>query len=489
MATENEKKALNEIFEPDWTENTGKSTDVIRVTETITDNVLNTNSLVNTGFWRKLSVGWKNFKTRITFYKRLGYSTEKYIDTPIENKARALALLDWLKSDENNYRAIQQYHPFTRLKYRIAEAIGLDPDKVTREAYYKYLNNVMKKTSGITLIPSESKWIVYKTAMREIQGDTTLLSQTDDVLLSKVKGIISTEFPSISDSELNDIVIKGVKNNFDASEIQFAENVNKHYLDNYLTEGATHFDSKELTSTIGYLEQNIDAFPLSTPANYARLQGKKMVFIQARSIVTPTSWIAKGFAGLAMTEGCLGNSICVYSHGTMMEYPFYMSEEADKFFIRAWRPVGLQAYAGWQAALMHVPSHPRFYLVSPCFATVKIWKTKYNGEDTIFIKPEKCNLGDQASNFCYADEDLINKYTGIWFASDVATVVESILTAGEAAVWKSVVKAADPVTLTQALAEATISWPGWPYSDLTYEKLQNNSNCSSKEEYQAIKQK
>jgi len=248
---------------------------------------------------------------------------------------------------------------------------------------------------------------------------------------------------------------------------------------------------KELQSFIGVLAADTDAMPITSLrgkfAKYGVTELRKIVLIDGRAFVTPTSWIARGLMG-EFFEGCgdAGNNICVYSHGARMENPIFLSEDAQNFAgnIRVWRPVEVwKQYLGWQAALQHIPPHPRFYVVSPCFAMAKIWKARYNGEDTIFVAPEKLNLGDSASNYCYADTNLINAYTAIWFTADVLTVVETIVTLGVGpaagqgakALVGSVWKATDPVTLGQVIAEAAISWPGWPYKSLDFQIMQSKA--------------
>jgi hypothetical protein len=155
--------------------------------------------------------------------------------------------------------------------------------------------------------------------------------------------------------------------------------------------------------------------------------------------------------------------------------------------IRVWRPVDpWKNYVGWTAALKRVPEHPRFYVVSPCFAIAKIWKAQMGPEKTIFVYPMKVDVGDKASNYCYADENLVNEYTAIWVASDSATVVQTVLSFGVASgrIASEAVKASlkdwakiDPVTLMQSLAEAAISWPGWPPppKDMTFDVMNSEA--------------
>jgi hypothetical protein len=213
-----------------------------------------------------------------------------------------------------------------------------------------------------------------------------------------------------------------------------------------------------------------------------------MVYIDGTAIVNPYSWVGKGLImDIATETTCEGNSMCVYSHATMTEAPYYMNETADAYFIRNWRPVGVvQQFGLWQTALQHVPSNPRFYLVSPCFGVAKIWKT--DSDMTIYVAMDKCQITDNstdknadtsASNYCYADTNLINQYVAIWGTSDFGTIIEAVLTGGTSEVLKvttkALIKAGDPINVVQGLAEAAVSWPGAPWSDMTYEKMTASS--------------
>jgi len=215
----------------------------------------------------------------------------------------------------------------------------------------------------------------------------------------------------------------------------------------------------------------------------------KAIWFKARQMITPTSGIGRGFI-LGKEEGCQGNSLCVYSHGSLSEYPFYFDESADKYFVRVWRPVSTFAqYAGWTAILYGVPEHPRFYVVGPCFAEARVWKTRYNGEDTIFVQLIRHDLGDKASNYCYADENLINAYAAVWLVSDAATAAD-VIYSGYSSFGKSASDAVlqsgkstakgtignflnwlDVGTLVQVAGEYYLSWPGHPFKPLTWEQF------------------
>lgn len=243
----------------------------------------------------------------------------------------------------------------------------------------------------------------------------------------------------------------------------------------------------QLASFLGFVEQNKNELPeeVSTPsgifADVVKAQGKKMLYLDGpQNVFNPDSFYDQAFLTGLNNAGCEGNSICTYSASTMMEDPLYLSSDSLNYFVRIWRPVNpAEQWAGFQAALMHVPENPRFYVVSPCMATAKIWKTTYNGDPTIFVYPQKVDLGDSASNYCYADSNLINEYTAIWLGSDVTTIVTTITGIGAAEgameIVNKVFATADPGTLAQGIIEGAISWPGWPFKELTWEQISANS--------------
>jgi len=216
---------------------------------------------------------------------------------------------------------------------------------------------------------------------------------------------------------------------------------------------------------------------------------KKNVFVDGTSFVAPNSWVGKGLILTQMTEECKGNSMCLYIHASQYESPYYLSEEASRYTVRVWRPIEWwKQVAGLQAAMQRVPSHPRFYIVSPCFAVAKVWKTNLDGEPTIFVHPVLVDTETNSSNYCYADENLINTYTTIWATEDAATIIEAILSFGVSSgriVLKEATKTladkvlniwgfTDPATLFAILAEAAISWPGAPYDELSLDDMEKN---------------
>jgi hypothetical protein len=248
----------------------------------------------------------------------------------------------------------------------------------------------------------------------------------------------------------------------------------------------------ELSNIVGYFKKDYSSMAISLSwdkkfALYGINEGKKLAFIDGTAMVAPNSWFWKGFMATQMTEGCQGNSICLYTHAANTEGPTYLENYTQKYFVRVWRPVEWwENYAGLQALLNRIPEHPRFYIVSPCMAVAKVWKTTYNGEPTIFVYPEKVDMGGNASNYCYADDALIHEYTAIWFGSDIMTLVTTFLSFGGTRVlpkavqstiknsvtaFNKVVKVADPVTFGQCLLEAAISWPGYPYKSMGKDEL------------------
>ncbi len=249
----------------------------------------------------------------------------------------------------------------------------------------------------------------------------------------------------------------------------------------------------QLQMIYGVFSKDFNAFPVPTwkvfATRYASKQLKKMVFIDGTALVAPNSWFAKGLILTHMTERCMGNSLCVYSQAAEYESPYYLSENATEYSVKSWRPIEPWKHLlGWQAALQNVPPHPRFYVVSPCFAVAKVWKTNLDGQPTIFVHPIKVDMEGKRSNYCYADADLINTYTAIWGAADILTIVEVVLSFGTRAAekgLKATVKQTlgkwsmfDPVTLGQTLAEAAISWPGYPYTSLNYTDIHESGTYS-----------
>jgi len=259
---------------------------------------------------------------------------------------------------------------------------------------------------------------------------------------------------------------------------------------------------QQLGMLIGSITKDDSPMPAPLWKKYAGKQVKKMLFIDGTAFIAPNSWFVKGLILAQMTEKCEGNSVCLYVQATQYESPYYLSEDATEYTVRVWRPFEWwKKFLGWQAALQHVPEHPRLYVVSPCFAVAKVWKTTVNDEPTIFVNPVRVPM-EGKSNYCYADTNLVNTYTGIWAAEDIATVLEVVVSWGGAAAKKAGLKGAEagfkkvakstlfkwydmlgPASFIAAMAEGAIGWPGFPYSSLSYEDmLENKENTQAFEE-------
>lgn len=267
------------------------------------------------------------------------------------------------------------------------------------------------------------------------------------------------------------------------------------------TPAVQEMTQRQLGMIVGIMDKDYNALPVDLGrafgVKYAGKQASKMLFIDGTALVAPNSWIAKGLILGQMTKGCRGNSICLYIQASQYEAPYYMDLNATNYTVRVWRPVEpWKQWLGWQAALQHVPAHPRFYVVSPCFAVAKVWKTNLDGQQTIFVHPIKVDMKGKNSNYCYADTDLVNAYTTIWAASDAATIITTVMSLGVKSAEsgaKLVLKnalgkwgLADPVTFFQCIAEGAIGWPGAPYTGMNYtDILENTGNVQAFNELQA----
>ena len=84
-------------------------------------------------------------------------------------------------------------------------------------------------------------------------------------------------------------------------------------------------------------------------------------------------------------------------------------------------------------------------------------------------------MGDSASNYCYADSNLVNQYVATWAISDTLTIITTVASfgapKGAMELVNKIVDTADPVTLGQCLVEGAISWPGWPFKSMTWENI------------------
>lgn len=233
-------------------------------------------------------------------------------------------------------------------------------------------------------------------------------------------------------------------------------------------------EPKELAAFIGFLEQNPKAFKAEWLEAGIKYEAKKIIVLDGLGFAHPSGFGPKGLISAMMTEGCLGNSICVYSHAAQMESPSYLSEKAQEYFVRAYRPLTVaENFAGIQGLLMQIPSNPRFYAVGPCFGIAKIWKVNNatTNEKTIFVAINKCDTG--TSNYCYADKDLIDKYSALWLGSDILTFIPVV---GEFA------------PIIQAGGEIYLNWPGAPFAELTYDAMNKAAGaCVWKPAEEALK--
>ncbi|MEM5800695.1 MAG: hypothetical protein QXS48_01480 [Candidatus Aenigmatarchaeota archaeon] len=97
-----------------------------------------------------------------------------------------------------------------------------------------------------------------------------------------------------------------------------------------------------------------------------------------------------------------------------------------------------------------VASNPRFYLVSPCFAKLRLYVSG-NEPDTVYVKPILCTDETKPEefkdvpNYCYATEGVVNFYVGAeaaaWFGDCITAIVCSLFLPTEIALnWMDIVK-------------------------------------------------
>jgi len=463
------------------------------------------NKVKDTNLWRKVFQPVLDAKSKfLTSIDALGYNV-KIVKMPRSVRAWSAALKDIIYDQELYDKFIK---PEISVKSRVADKIRLSlglksTEEITQLHVLQYANKVEKEMSGFMFIPKDLKYNVHTVATEFLIGDGTrtaeeLASITSDDVINIVKQQLPDLYNKLGDEEVRRIIDKEVMSHIDElskynNPINFEEKVNLEYMKSIK-------DDEELGVFLGFLEQNTATLPStygSAIMTGSKREIKKLLFLDALSVINPSGWYAKGWASAVATQQCEGNSICVLSHEAKLETPTYLSEQADKFMVRVWRPVEpVQQYAGIQAALMHVPEHPRFYVVSPCFAVAKVWKTVYNGQDTIFVKPDKCTIASNetsgeplASNYCYADTNLVNSYTLIWATSDLlsflpyekifeavglpAKTITKLAGTGEE---KGILNKYDPATVIQAVLEAAVSWPGYPWKQLDYQTMQQSAN-------------
>lgn len=380
-------------------------------------------------------------------------------------------------------------------------------EDVTKTHIYKYTDLIQERLRGYIFIPKEMKWRINQIGMNIFEKALDEgVELTMEELENKIVEFATDEAPElintfgegseatfriiIDDILQNEFWVSGAINNYVASgdKISFVSDLFVSHMKQAgldmggVTDEIKEAGWREFGLMIGTIEQNKNTLPMTFKAAVAEgfeKKFKRIIYLDGSAIFNPGSWYAQEFLASRSLARCEGNSVCILSKN-VLETPFYLNETANKYFIRVWRPVeAWKQWAGLQAALMHVPEHPRFYVVSPCFATAKVWKTIYKGEPTIFILPEKADLGDSASNYCYADTNLVNQYTAVWAISDFldfmpwTRFLKTIGLAEKAAeaVGKTI-GIADPVTLIQGIVEGAISWPGYPWTSLTIEEMQ-----------------
>lgn len=416
------------------------------------------------------------------------------------------------------------------IKDIIRRELGLSAEAgITKEHLIDFIENT--KMNGVIFIPRGLDWeaqqlvITNAVSLAKSGGEYTSSNAlwstfsgtpTGQEIISDVSkelGISATEAENRLSSYITvDVWNAYVKNKGagSAMETYMTHDAFKAYL-NHLsrdwaglgTPEAQQAALKQIGLLTGYMEQNTKALPMTKVAvlnKYFTTQAKKIIYLDGTAILNPgTTYQNMLFRMFIGVPECEGNSVCLVQKNT--EIPFYMNETTDKYDVRLWRPVGSwMNWLGWQAALNQVPSNPRFYVVSPCFAVAKVWKTSYGNKPTIFIQIEKKSVGGEASNYCYADEDLIKEYTAIWALSDAATIAQTIsglslaksiktATAGlKESVFRTAIidsvksgvrgtadkifNIADPVTLSQGIAEGFVSWPEWPWKPLNYAIMQ-----------------
>ena len=465
-------------------------------------------------FYKPIEDRVKEFVTRI---KTLGYRTEITEMTTKEINGIKLGTIKALDDPDVADMFLRQ----DGIRDKIARALGRSADEIQASHLKEFIDKF--KLNGIAFIPGGADLEVTSSSIKAISDavkNGITYSNAEALFRDALGYDLATN--AITDPDRYKIIedmAKTIKETLGvADDVAKDKALNRAYsyvafqifpeyaagttetvaltsksLDTYLRGLAQNYKTGDEMAAVqtanflGFIEQNKGTLsikvrtPAGVAADYFKTQAKKMIYLDGpQNILNPASFYARAIFESLSTVDCKGNSICVYSHAAMMEAPFYLNETADKYFIRVWRPVQVwQQWAGWQAALKHVPPHPRFYVVSPCFANAKIWKTTLDGKPTIFVYPEKIDLGDSASNYCYADINLVNQYTAVWAISDVATVITVITGWGAAkgavAIAKQVINIADPVTLVQGIVEGAISWPTWPFKTLTWEQIAANA--------------
>jgi len=444
----------------------------------------------------------------------LGYDTSQHPMTPIESYGLLSGLAEVAESDPDVYdNLIKKYvESDEELLDTITKTLGIKPEEaIQAKNIAKYVQFVKENTAGTVLLPNKMDFRVTRAISDSVKLDTSLASIAPDGWLSMLR---SNELVDLVDGEGNTFQVMGIGvKNYDYLVEKYGENHIKDLVQDVIDkvdtndlassavmDGTKVLDFEKDVSVAyfsrlgddfksaatkqraidqmglltGLLTQNTEALPVNLPRNFLNNRVYQAIYTRGTKYMTPSNWLYKGIVAADMRgkEACGDNSICIFNKGKA-EVPFYLNQSVQDYFVRVWRPVNpIYQIAGLQSAMMHVPSHPRFYVVSPCFAIAKIWKTP---NKIIFVQPEKVDMEGKTSNYCYADEGLINQYHAIWISTEALNYVLDVLTAGTKTLVESIVKEADPSNVIQMVAEMAISWPGWPHSGLDYTDMQSQS--------------
>ncbi len=506
IADPDEAVRLRRMFSTDW-----KPGDLVNYKNVPADDLLRRYEISQTQFFKEAYHPILNkIKRVLTSFDRIGYSVEDYTMNPVQGKGMVDAVSETLTPEKLDQLLV--LHPYTKFKSAVVKKLGLKSEAyVDRTAVQRYLEQLSSTTVHTGMVPKNS--VLYRYLIVQDLLEKNPAREVDEAFVKEVQGIIAEKSrgqkaldkafgpkgellyvkPKVKPPETEEIarIAREWKENRIYTQDYAEQNKRlfKDYLDNYvfqeqevLDEAGNVVDTApvERLRFIGFVEQNTDPLPTTYKAQFGRLEIQKIMVLDISAFANVRGWWWKGeITQATVEETCTDNSICLYAHGQRFEKPLYLSNDSQKFFVRSWRPLGAERFAGIQAALMSIPPNPRFYLVGPCMGTAKIWKVQdYEGEPTVFVSMSKTDLGDKASNYCYVDVDYAHEYLKIWGASDIITVIEAVLTGGESTAAKALAKSgfssADPATLIQAFWEGTISWPkdmSKTFSSLTPQKM------------------
>ena len=494
IADPEEAVRLRKMFSTDW-----KPEDLVNYKNVPADEVLRKYEISQTQFFKEAYHPiLAKFRKLFTSLDRVGYAVEEHAVDPVQGKALVDSLSEGLSPDRLNQLLALQ--PYTKFKSAVVKKLGLKSEAyVDNVATQRYLEQFSKTMVHPSFVPKDSKLYQYllvqdllkKNPARDI--DEAFVKEVQDKITKESLGQKLGTTPRVkppSSAEIKSIAEEwDVATGYTSDYAEQNKRYFTHYLDNYVFKEQDIVDETgnvidtapvERLRFIGFVEQNTDPFPTTYKAQFGRLEVQKIMVLDLSAFANVRGWWWKGeITASTVEETCTDNSICLYAHGQRFEKPIYLNNDSQKFFVRSWRPLGAERFAGIQAALMSIPPNPRFHLVGPCMGTAIIWKVQdYEGEPTVFVAMDKTDLGDKASNYCYVDADYAHEYIKIWGASDIITVVEAVLTGGQSTATKALVKSgfsyADPATLIQAFWEGTISWPkdmSKTFSSLTPQKM------------------